>query len=224
MSNTGESAVTVELAVYAVRRANLRELINSKYEGNRSRFARETGKNVNLINLTLTSNPDLRRNVGEKLARDIEAAAGLPHGWMDVDRTEQDDAAAVVAIPRMRAKRGPRDMIPEALYCGAKWLSSTYSSDPKQLFLYHMPDDTMAPTIQPGDVVIIDGEVTAGDGLFLAQMAGDHALRRIQRRPDGSFSVRCDNQLYDATVLDAKKAKATPLMGRAVGLLRHVSV
>lgn len=110
-------------SIYDVRRDNLRQLVDSKYDGNRSAFARATGKPINLINLMLTPNTERRKPMGEKLARDLEAAERLPTGWLDVDRGKSS-AVPVVGVPRTKLdKVNHSDIFPEMLVVGNAWLS-----------------------------------------------------------------------------------------------------
>lgn len=70
--------------IYLARRLNLKRLIDVCHGSNRSSFARATKKNVNLINLSLTDNEELRRPIGEKLARDFEEVLALPMLALDM--------------------------------------------------------------------------------------------------------------------------------------------
>jgi phage repressor protein C with HTH and peptisase S24 domain len=65
--------------------------------------------------------------------------------------------------------------------------------------------DAMAPTIQAGDVVVVnfrDHEIK--DGIFRVREIGDRAtgdflIRRVQRKADGTHAVLCDNPNYPVT-------------------------
>lgn len=82
--------------IFEVRRRNLVAYIQDKHEGNRAEFCRAIGKNPNLINLALTKNKEYRKNIGEKLARDIEQQSGMPSGWLDQhDRSPSEPTVQV---------------------------------------------------------------------------------------------------------------------------------
>lgn len=83
--------------IFETRRKNLLSHIADKHQGNRAEYCRAIGKNPNLINLTLTRNPDHRKNIGEKLARDLEHLSNLPDGWLDA--TERKPPPDVVNVP-----------------------------------------------------------------------------------------------------------------------------
>jgi hypothetical protein len=211
------------MEVFDVRRANLRELIASKFEGNRSAFSRAAGKNVNLINLSLTTNLELRRNIGEKLARDIESACGLPENWMDTDHAGSHSDAAIVSIPRLRTQSNRKDMVPDRLYVSAGWLSSVMpgASSSDNLTVWHVHDDTMAPTLSDGDVAIIDAKQNQMvDGVYLLDYSGTNGVRRVQRNLDGTYLIKPDNPRYESATVDPRKQKNVKVIGRLLMRLR----
>lgn len=64
---------------YSIRRENLRSLIRESHS--QAEFAAACGTAPSVLSLIVSPNP--KRNLGDKLARKIEAAQGLPHGWLD---------------------------------------------------------------------------------------------------------------------------------------------
>lgn len=71
--------------------------------------------------------------------------------------------------------------------------------------------DSMVPTIQPGDTVVVDTGVTSfdGDGLYLINMGSGHQIKRLVDR--GRVHVASDNRAYgepfaipDGTVIGGK--------------------
>lgn len=85
-------------SVYEIRRRNLIAYIEDKHQGNRAEFCRHIGKNPNLINLALTRNDEYRKNIGEKLARDIEQLAGMPDGWLDSGEMQPSEPTVSISI------------------------------------------------------------------------------------------------------------------------------
>lgn len=66
-----------------LRRHNLRLVIDLYYDGKAARLADALNKQSNEITRIFSTNPDVVRNVGSKLARSIEQVTNLEHGWMD---------------------------------------------------------------------------------------------------------------------------------------------
>lgn len=71
---------TVMAEIYANRRARLRQLVEERYEGNQSALARTAGYSSSTY---LSALLKALLPMGERTAWKIEAALGLPDGWMD---------------------------------------------------------------------------------------------------------------------------------------------
>jgi SOS-response transcriptional repressor LexA len=67
---------------HEARAKNLRQLIDDRYAGKSGRLADAMGKKRPMI-YRLFSNAESARDIGEELAREIEAFHGLPMGWLD---------------------------------------------------------------------------------------------------------------------------------------------
>jgi len=101
-------------SVFEIRRRNLIAYIEDKHHGNRAEFCRRIGKNPNLINLALTRNDEYRKNIGEKLARNIERLAGMPVGWLDMQVTQPAESSTSLPISTG-----------EVFISGKLWLTAT---------------------------------------------------------------------------------------------------
>ena len=86
-----------------------------------------------------------------------------------------------------------------------------YVPAPGRLILMTGRGDSMVPTIQPGDTVVVDTGVTSfdGDGLYLINMGSGHQIKRLIDR--GRVHVASDNKAYgdpfpipDGTVIGGK--------------------
>lgn len=84
--------------IYIIRRTRLQELIDTKYGGSQADMSRATGIKAPHLNrwLSLTS-PD-RRPITEPSARNIEAKAGIPPGWLDATGNIIPDEAELSAM------------------------------------------------------------------------------------------------------------------------------
>ena len=65
--------------IYTNRRLRLRQLIEERFEGNQSAMARAGGYRSHSFSPLLHAT----RTMGERSARQIEKALGLPDGWLD---------------------------------------------------------------------------------------------------------------------------------------------
>jgi 3,4-dihydroxy 2-butanone 4-phosphate synthase/GTP cyclohydrolase II len=89
-----------------IRRVRLAQLITERYNS-QADFVSSTGENQGEVSGLLKS-----KSFGEKKARKIEAKAGLPAGWLDVDT--QPGSAEPPAVARNEALTPPDWMAPEA--------------------------------------------------------------------------------------------------------------
>lgn len=93
------------MEIYEQRKANLQALIKDKYGGTIKGLSDAVGVSHNTI-WRLVSDTKHGRNIGEDLARRIEAATGVPSGYLDLSSQSQDDAVAremserILALPK----------------------------------------------------------------------------------------------------------------------------
>lgn len=215
--------------VSETRRQNLLGFIRDSHQGNRAAFCRATGKNPNLINLVLTSNPDYRRNIGEKLARDIEKRAGLASGWLDSPRGV--GARRVTKVPILTDAEG----IPARAPLECSYSVTLPVDDPTlalrstgttNLVLVTVQESTMAPTIAVGDWVWLDLGVkhVAGDGIYAVRLQDGPVFRRVQQLSNGDLRVSTDDSVYAPQILRAKSAGSIRIIGKAVALSRRTAL
>lgn len=87
----------------------MQKIIDERFGGNAARFAAVIGTQGAYVSRLKTTRPSHRRNIGEKKARSIEHACGLPPLWLDYDeRADVLDEAMLlagyrVATPEVRA-------------------------------------------------------------------------------------------------------------------------
>jgi hypothetical protein len=209
--------------VFEIRYRNLQKLINERHSGNRSEFARAVEKNINLINLSLTPNAEKRRNIGEKLARDLEKLAHLPKDWLDKDHGN-NGISLVTAILRVAGDtRMSNDIFPESLIIGSSWLKATCPTTlPENVRFAHQRDESMAGVVANGDVLLVDTSITDinADGLYLLGMGDSNVVTRlVVRQLDGSIVVKASNPNFPASIIKAKDAKKLAVKGRLINKL-----
>lgn len=72
--------------IYLIRRKRLQQLVNAGFNGCQAEIARKVSKPASLIWQVLNG----YKGFGEHLARQIEARAGLPAGWLDQGATDDE--------------------------------------------------------------------------------------------------------------------------------------
>ena len=207
--------------VFETRRQNLIGLIRDRFSDNRAEFSRSTGKNPNLINLVLTANEEYRRNIGEKLARDIEQRAGLAPGWLDAPRgigirnvTQIPILTDQTAVPAKPPLANPYYMIVPLDDPNI----ALRSSGSGNLVAVYAGDASMAPTIRVGDWVWVDLGVKklSGDGVYVIKQNEGTVFRRLQQLPDGTLRVSSDDPAYAPQLLPKKAAGSIQIVGKGI--------
>lgn len=67
----------------------------------------------------------------------------------------------------------------------------------ESLVMTVMVGDSMAPTINDGDCVLVNMARKSGDGLFLIRMGSEYKIRRLLRLNNGGLEVASDNPCYE---------------------------
>ena len=179
---------------------------------------------------------DGAKNIGEKVARKIEAATGKPYGWMDTDNVV--DMMAVQSahftratehqsLIRKQATLVRTDRIP-LLNQGNTKLFKDYmdgSVTPPATYQYHddettglfaftVPDDLMEPKIPRGCTAIINVNAEAKHGKQVLIQDGERAhIRRLVI--DGDLR-------YQETI--SGRLPARPLTGTIIGVVKEIVI
>jgi len=151
------------------------------------------------------------KSIGGRLARKLEHAMKLPYG--SLDHFDDEDSPLVAALPppsdylrlqHLDAEAGPGgarlnpdspEVIGE-LSLARDYIRQLLGVVPRQgrLVLLTGRGDSMRPTIQPGDVLVIDTGITAFeyDGLYLINLGNGQQVKRLVDRGD-AVHVCSDN-------------------------------
>lgn len=91
-----------------------------------------------------------------------------------------------------------------------------------RLYVMYANDDSMAPHILTGDVVMLDTYkpvLSDGEVYLIRRPDGRTSIRRIAQQLSGNWVFRCDNldkQLFPDEVISGSEASDLPLVGRVV--------
>jgi phage repressor protein C with HTH and peptisase S24 domain len=142
----------------------------------------------------------------------LAKAAGVSVEWLATGRgakaraeTEIEGASEFISMPRLAVRdAAARSMVQspqivDYLNFRSDWLHRSLAADPKQLALIEAIGDSMSPTIDEGDLALVDLREAhfRHDGVYVLRTGADFSIKRLQRRLDGSLIVRGDNPAYD---------------------------
>ncbi|MEO5351545.1 MAG: helix-turn-helix transcriptional regulator, partial [Magnetococcus sp. YQC-3] len=170
--------------------------------------------------------------VGASIARRIEVAAGLPHGWMDhshgsrVGFNEFD----VVTVPvfDVEASAGHGSLVETSersreLFFRYDWIVER-GFNQKYLGVIRVKGDSMTPTIPNGAVILVNREDTEIKNGCIYVLRYDDLLhvKRLQRLPKNMVQVVSDNaDEYPPFIANASLEHEFQVLGRVVWLGRE---
>ena len=215
--------------IVEIRRQNLLQYIRDTYGGNRAEFCRATGKNPNLINLVLSLNPEYQRNIGEKLARDIEGRTGLASGWLDSPRGI--GARKVAKIPMLAdltdiPEKAPIDTDYYVVFPVDEPTLALRSTGLKNLIIVTAQESGMAPTLAVGNPVWVDLGIKKiqGDGIYALRVGGVTQFRRIQQMPNGDLRLSQDDPAYAPQLVKNRASSGVTVVGKVIAASKRITL
>lgn len=82
--------------------------------------------------------------------------------------------------------------------------------------------DVMEPTLSDGQVVLVNVEQRAVDGVYLVRFGDSVHFRRVQHMADGSVRLTCDNLAYASETVQAADRGLLQLIGYCHSLVKAV--
>ena len=145
----------------------------------------------------------LKEDERRKLARYFAVSEVLLGG--PADQLALGDGLVAVKRTPVRASAGPGALVGEELgrpYFGfdERWLKALTASPPEQLSIIRVEGDSMAPTLNAGDDILVDlgdREERLRDGIYVLRTDDALVVKRIALNPVGRrITVQSDNPAY----------------------------
>lgn len=112
------------------------------------------------------------------------------------------------------------DTVVGTIHLNETWVRRTLSSisSPKNLAVLSACGDSMSPTFNDGDLLLIDKGVAEInlDAVYVLAFNNELFVKRIQRRMDGSVVIKSDNPLYDPHIVQNGEREILHVLGRVV--------
>jgi transcriptional regulator with XRE-family HTH domain len=99
-----------------------------------------------------------------------------------------------------------------------EWLQSVLRVPKNHLTLLTVRGDSMSPTLNDGDIVLVDvrGTKVVDSALYVLEMEDSFLVKRIQKKLDGSVVIKNENPLYEAEDIPSNKVPSLKVAGRVV--------
>lgn len=164
------------------------------------------------------------------LAKLLEEFPGTDPGWLltgegDKQRTEGEAQKGFVMLPRyeLEVGAGPgrhveSEQIVDFVSFKEDWVINYLRVPRQHLALLTVKGDSMTPTLNDGDLILVDLRAGRLEDSAVYVIEFDDALlvKRIQRKFDGSIVIKSDNSLYEPEVIPKERAEALRIVGRVV--------
>jgi len=105
------------------------------------------------------------------------------------------------------------------------WVNNSLSAQPKDLVLIKAMGDSMEPTFNDDDLLLLDSNRTGenkSDGIYAFMMDNHLSVKRFQWLIDGGLSIISDNPSYKSITLSKPKAESIFIVGRVVWFGRKI--
>ncbi len=112
-----------------------------------------------------------------------------------------------VRVPAGRGRPLRSDQVVDYLAFRADWVERRLDTDPRNLILVEAVGDSMAPTFEDSDLLLVDlgAPRFRQDGIYVLKRDGELAVKRLQRRHDGRIVIRSDNPAYEAMIAEPNR-------------------
>ena len=147
------------------------------------------------------------RRLGEEERRKLARYFAIPETVLGGPADEGAAAASLLSVKRhpVTVSAGPGAIVAEELgkpyfAFDERWLKALTPSPPRNLSIVRVEGDSMAPTLNPGDDILVDLGDAADrlrDGIYVLRIEDAWVVKRIALNPIGRrFTVQSDNPAY----------------------------
>jgi phage repressor protein C with HTH and peptisase S24 domain/DNA-binding XRE family transcriptional regulator len=103
------------------------------------------------------------------------------------------------------------------------WLERELNAHQKDLCLAPVVDDSMTPTLRPGDTILLDRRATRPEreGIYIIRLNGVSLIKRLQILPDAIVKLSSDNPAYETFTVSLNdfNGRDISIIGRVVWVI-----
>jgi phage repressor protein C with HTH and peptisase S24 domain len=130
-------------------------------------------------------------------------------------RVEHDEFAYAPSADDGRVESLRSEQIVDHLAFKKDWVRARLNADPRNLLLIETVGDSMAPTLEDSDLLLVDLSEPRfrHDGIYVLRRDSVLEVKRLQRRPDGSLNIISDNPAYAPAIV---ASDTVHILGRVI--------
>jgi phage repressor protein C with HTH and peptisase S24 domain len=162
---------------------------------------------------------------GEGPAPTIARASQGGGGARSAEPARGIDPARFIVLPKQAeaAAAGtgnPPPSRPDTEYIAFRhdWVRAVLGIEPDDLILETAVGESMRPTIQDGDLLLVDttDRTFSSFGVYVLEIAGERLVKRVQRKLDGTLVLISDNDTYQPDHVTGAMLDGVTVIGRVV--------
>lgn len=203
-------------------------MLKAEGEKDRKRIGDEVAMKIEAVfdlpsGAILNAQPPERRGIEDGLSR--AAATLIPDRRHSPTHKRELVGAIALRVMDVEASMGhgmsqpAHDNVVMNMVVDETWLRRNASfSSPENLAIVTGIGDSMRPTFEDGDPLLVDRSVTEIrlDAIYVLSLNGELFIKRIQRRPDGSYTMLSDNRAYEPYHIKDEEREQFQVLGRVV--------
>jgi SOS-response transcriptional repressor LexA len=188
-------------------------------------------KSIEIAKITL-----LRYEKGERVP-DAETIAricethSIDYTWLITGKGSPTEAERYTPIPQydIAASAGCGTIVDdnpevEMVMVDKHWLEDQLKVSPKEVSMIFARGDSMHPTINNGDVLLVSDKIQAiQDGIFVIRSDNLLQVKRIQRQTGSKLRITSDNPAYEAYTIDlSEEGLDFHMVGRVIWTIKRM--
>lgn len=216
-----------DMSVAAARRANLAQIIEDRFGGKTADCARAIGR----LDAQLWAVLNGVRNIGERLARDIEEKLNLPTGSLDQLPGEahgfvaRSPVAVYNGVPVVGTAQLGEDgyHLPLDYPVGHGDGFVRYPSHDANAYALRVKGDSMRPRIKPGEFVLIEPntEPKPGEEVLVRTKDGRVMVKVLDFRRDGVLQLSSINEAHRPITIEEAEVDLLHFVAAIVKAARY---
>jgi len=152
-----------------------------------------------------------------------EQKASLTSNAKTVHQKEDDNEESIrIPLYDVRASAGHGTYVDseyktDDMLFDKRWILYTMRLQPEKLSVISVMGDSMEPTLQEKDLVLVDHRYKKAktDGVYVVNYDDMLLIKRVQSTPEGLY-IRSDNHLYKEVFVSTDTPKPIKIIGRVV--------